>query len=143
MFPEAPFLLLTNNCERFRCPKDLTRNLAKTISQDKRIPVAPSRAVIQNLYRPFDFAWFSTGFQVAAFLHSLRDSCNLAFGRDDIFGMSFTRENGEEHFAPDALYYYDTGRTIADAYADHSLPRERDAFARLFAVTRAHDARGR
>ncbi|MDR1660031.1 MAG: hypothetical protein LBR94_06785 [Desulfovibrio sp.] len=94
---------------------------------------APARAAIQNMYRPFDFAWFSTGFQVVAFLHSLRDSCRISFERDDIFGMSFIQENGEEHF-PDALYYYNTtGQT--NAYADHSLPRERDAFTLLFGLT--------
>ncbi|MDR2605300.1 MAG: glycosyltransferase family 29 protein, partial [Desulfovibrio sp.] len=136
LFPEVPFLLLTNNCERFRFPKGLTQNLVKTIRRDKRVLVAPARSAILDIYRPFDFAWFSTGFQVAAFLHSLRESCCISFGREDIFGMSFTREGKEEPFALDHLYYYEADRMIAGAYADHSLPRERDACARLFGMER-------
>jgi hypothetical protein len=136
MFPETPFLILTNNCERFRFPKAMTQHLAKTIRQNKRLLVAPTRAAILDIYRPFDFAWFSTGFQVVAFLHSLQDSCRLSFEQDDIFGMSFTQEDGARQFDLDNLYYDDNGKVIADAYADHSLPRERDAFKRLFGITR-------
>jgi hypothetical protein len=50
--------------------------------------------------------------------------------------MSFTQEGGAKQFDLDNLYYDSAGKVIAEAYADHSLPRERDAFARLFGMTR-------
>lgn len=127
--PEAQYLLLLDNFERFHSNKERITQLAATIKNDGRIIIAPERSAIQALFRPFDYSFLSSGLLAAAFVRSL----NKHFSQANMFGFSCLHNEYSNYSDMKQLYYYDASLSEnINAYKLHSLTKERHIIAQIF-----------
>ena len=126
-FPTARYLFLNEGLERYILPTQYVNALARDAAAMGRVLAAPSRHEYQAVCKPFDYTRFTSGFFCIAYLLYL----GVPLRSESLYGFAF-KEEGLTSYTDIGPYFSESQQVAKNAYAVHSLSREREAFHTLF-----------